>query len=130
MVVGKNQKYLSTVLLKSTLTYVLMKNGPKYIKSSLSILLHPISLLKLKSKLCCIRSHMSLFVRKPVFGFRKKRYCTICVAKTKALISFAVTAKLICGFVFVYAKKNGFLMTRLISLGLIGTVMTSSSLDF
>ena len=25
-------------------------------------------------------------------------------AKTKALISFAVTAKLICGFVFAYAK--------------------------
>ena len=34
------------------------------------------------------------------------------VAKTKALISFAVTAKLVCVFVFVYAK-NGFLMTRL-----------------
>ena len=29
---------------------------------------------------------------------------TICVAKTKALISFAVTAKLICVFVFAYAK--------------------------
>ena len=33
------------------------------------------------------------------FVFRKKRYCTIQVAKTKALISFAVTAKLICVFV-------------------------------
>ena len=31
--------------------------------------------------------------------------CTICVAKTKTLISFAVTAKLICAFVFVYAKR-------------------------
>ena len=31
------------------------------------------------------------------------RNCTIRVAKTKALISFAVTAKLICVFVFVYA---------------------------
>ena len=30
--------------------------------------------------------------------------CTICVAKTKALISFAVTAKLVCIFVFAYAK--------------------------
>ena len=30
--------------------------------------------------------------------------CTICVAKTKALISFAVTAKLICVFVSAYAK--------------------------
>ena len=40
--------------------------------------------------------------------------CTIRVAKTKSLISFAVTAKLICVFVFAYAKA-GFLMTRLIS---------------
>ena len=40
------------------------------------------------------------------FRFRKKRDCTICVAKTKALISFAVTAKLICVFVFAYAKKR------------------------
>ena len=31
--------------------------------------------------------------------------CTIRVAKTKALISFAVTAKLICVFVFVYEKR-------------------------
>ena len=38
------------------------------------------------------------------FGFRKKRDCAIHVAKTKALISFAVTAKLICGFVFAYAN--------------------------
>ena len=30
--------------------------------------------------------------------------CTIHVAKTKAQISFAVTAKLICVFVFAYAK--------------------------
>ena len=37
------------------------------------------------------------------FGFRKYRYCIIQVAKTKALISFAVTAKLICVFVFAYA---------------------------
>ena len=37
------------------------------------------------------------------FGFRKKRNCIICVAKIKALISFAVTAKLICAFVFAYA---------------------------
>ena len=34
------------------------------------------------------------------FGFKKKRNFTIRVAKTKALISFAVTAKLICAFVF------------------------------
>ena len=30
--------------------------------------------------------------------------CTIRIAKTKALISFVVTAKLICVFVFAYAK--------------------------
>ena len=40
------------------------------------------------------------------FGFRKKRDCTIRVAKTKALISFAVTAKLIGAFVFAYAKSR------------------------
>ena len=37
------------------------------------------------------------------FVFRNKRDCIIYVAKTKALISFAVTAKLICVFVFAYA---------------------------
>ena len=42
------------------------------------------------------------------FGFRKKRDCTIQVAKTKTLISFAVTAKLICVFVFAYAKIRFF----------------------
>ena len=36
----------------------------------------------------------------------KKRDYTIRVAKTKALISFAVTAKLICVFVFAYAKSR------------------------
>ena len=37
------------------------------------------------------------------FGFRKYRNCTILVAKAKALISFAFTAKLFCTFVFAYA---------------------------
>ena len=32
------------------------------------------------------------------------RDCTICIAQIKALISFAVTAKLVCTFVFVYAN--------------------------
>ena len=50
------------------------------------------------------------------FRFRKERNCTIREAKTKALISFAVTAKLICTFVFPYAKNVGFLMTLLIYL--------------
>ena len=34
-----------------------------------------------------------------------ERDCTISVAKTKALISCAVTAQLICGFVFAYANS-------------------------
>ena len=38
------------------------------------------------------------------FPFRKKRNCTIRVAKTNALIGCAVTAHLICAFVFVLAK--------------------------
>ena len=40
------------------------------------------------------------------FGFRKHRDCTIYVAKTKALISSAVTAQLICVFVFAFAKSQ------------------------
>ena len=35
--------------------------------------------------------------------FWKRRGCTICVAKTRRLISCAVTAKLISDFVFTYA---------------------------
>ena len=38
------------------------------------------------------------------FEFRKQGNFTIRVAKTKALISFVVTAKLICVFVFAYAN--------------------------
>ena len=32
--------------------------------------------------------------------------CTICIAKTKAMISCAVTVELICVFVFAYAKSR------------------------
>ena len=64
---------------------------------------------------------MTLVVRKPVFGVSDqvqhkpgfavtgeglKLDCTIRVAKTKALISFVVTAKLICVFVYAYEKKQ------------------------
>ena len=38
-----------------------------------------------------------------ILDFKKKRKCTIRVAKTKALISFVVAAKLICVFVYAYA---------------------------
>ena len=38
------------------------------------------------------------------FKCRNNRNCTIWYTKTKALISFAVSAKLICVFVFAYAK--------------------------
>ena len=70
-------------------------------------------------------SNMSLVVRKPVFGVpdqvRHKPGCTATedgkrleilylgsrgIAKPKALISFAVTAKLICVFVFAYVKSQ------------------------
>ena len=33
-------------------------------------------------------------------GFKKKRDCTICIVETEAPISFAVTAQMICAFVF------------------------------
>ena len=38
------------------------------------------------------------------FGFEKEMNCAIYVVKTKALISCAVTAQLICAFVFSYAE--------------------------
>ena len=37
------------------------------------------------------------------FGFRKKRDCTILIAKTKVLLRCAVTAQLICAFGLAYA---------------------------
>ena len=40
------------------------------------------------------------------FIFRKNRNCTIYEAKTKVLVSCAVTAQLICDFVFAYAKSR------------------------
>ena len=45
------------------------------------------------------------------FGFKKKRDCTIYLAKTKALIRCMITMQLIC--VFAYAKTS-FLKTWLI----------------
>ena len=39
-----------------------------------------------------------------VTGFRKRRYCITQIAKTKTLISFATTDKLICACVLAYAK--------------------------
>ena len=39
------------------------------------------------------------------FGYTQRRNCTIGVAKTKAMISFAVPAKLICAFCFRIGKK-------------------------
>ena len=71
--------------------------------------------------------HLSSVMRKPTFWFPTwsdtkqavqlqrmarglkfriyKEEGSYCVAKTKALISFAVTVKLICVFVFAYAKR-------------------------
>ena len=42
-----------------------------------------------------------------------ERDCTIYVAKTKTLISFAVTEKLIYASLFSHMQNVGFLMTRL-----------------
>ena len=42
-------------------------------------------------------------------GHVEELYCTICVAKTKELISCAVTAQLICAF-FSHMQSVGFLM--------------------
>ena len=39
-------------------------------------------------------------------GLNKKKDCTICVLKTKALISCAVTLQLICAFVFAKQKSS------------------------
>ena len=47
------------------------------------------------------------------FGFKKKRDCTIRVAKPNAMIGFAVTAQPICAFVFAYRQMSGFLTTLL-----------------
>ena len=38
------------------------------------------------------------------FGFRKKRNCTVQVGKTKPLITFAITVKMVCTFVFTQVK--------------------------
>ena len=46
------------------------------------------------------------------FKFKKKSDCTICIANTKALIRYAVTAQLICAFVFAYMHVVGFLMRQ------------------
>ena len=53
-----------------------------------------------------ITIYQSLFINKANVnrGSRNGMTC-INVAKTKALISFAVTAKLICVFIFAYAKR-------------------------
>ena len=54
-----------------------------------------------------ITVYQSLFINKANVnrGSRNGMTC-ICVAKTKALISCAVTAQLICVFVFAYAKSR------------------------
>ena len=51
-------------------------------------------------------------VRSLKFRFKKKRDCASCAVKTKALVSFAVTAQLICAFVLPI-QIVGFLMWRL-----------------
>ena len=59
--------------------------------------------------------------------------CTISVAKTKALISFAATAKLICVFVFAYAEcwfsHAAAKISFLLLFSLVWTVMVGCSSD-
>ena len=49
---------------------------------------------------------MSLVVRKPIIGVSEQVLHKPDRVKTKALISCAVTAQLICVFVYVYAKSR------------------------
>ena len=56
-------------------------------------------------------THIGLFSQRRYIealnvGCRNKRESITCVAKTKALISYAVTTLLICVFVFTHAKKQ------------------------
>ena len=48
-------------------------------------------------------TNRAIQAQKTARGWKIWMTCTIRVAKTKALISFAVTAKLICAFGFAYA---------------------------
>ena len=63
----------------------------------------------------CAKNQVCLFVQPQKTAraawnvrFRKKIDCTSCVAKTKALISYAITAQLICFSVFRIIKKQIF----------------------
>ena len=56
---------------------------------------------QVRNKLTCAGTEESQKLE--IWDLRRLNF-TIRVAKTKALISFAVTAKLICVFVFAYAK--------------------------
>ena len=51
-----------------------------------------------------VRHHAGVVSENNKRGWNFANSHTIRVAKTKALISFAVTAKLICAFVFAYAN--------------------------
>ena len=54
-------------------------------------------------------------VRGLKFRIYKEERLYIYVTKTKVLISFVVTAQLICAFVFAFANKTGFLMILIYS---------------
>ena len=56
------------------------------------------------TKLAVQVQKMTRWLKVGNFRFRKYRNCTIRDAKAYALISFAVTAELICVFVFPYPK--------------------------
>ena len=46
------------------------------------------------------------WLRLEIADLRRRGGYTFCMAKTKALISCAITAQLICTFVFAYAKSR------------------------
>ena len=50
-------------------------------------------------------TNQALQLQEMARGLERRGIVLSNVAKTKALISFAVTAKLICVFVFAYAKR-------------------------
>ena len=56
--------------------------------------------------LCICINRRLLKLQPGNFRFMKQRNCTFYVAKTKALISCAVTVQLICIFVFTFAKSR------------------------
>ena len=61
---------------------------------------------ELLSNISKIMSDTNLSYKRQTLNELRYKFGSVYVAKTKVLISFAVTAKLICDFVFAYAKSR------------------------